>query len=126
MPRASFEKLAERQEQEGSQRFKNPRNAAAGSLRQKDPRITASRMLDIFIFNLQQIDGEELTSHAQSLKYLESLGFKVSPEYFVTDDIEAAVHQIETIGTLRGKLPYDIDGAVVKVDNLSQLSLIHI
>lgn len=120
MPRSSFEKLAERQEREGGQRFKNPRNAAAGSLRQKDPRITASRMLDIFIFNLQQIEGKEITSHAQSLEYLASLGFKVSPEYFVTDDIEAAVGQIEKIGTLRGKLPYDIDGAVVKVDSLSQ------
>lgn len=76
MPRSSFEKLAERQEREGGQRFKNPRNAAAGSLRQKDPKITASRMLDIFIFNLQQIEGKEITSHAQSLEYLASLGFR--------------------------------------------------
>ncbi len=120
MPRISFEKLAEQQEREGNQRFKNPRNAAAGSLRQKDPKVTAGRMLDIFIFNVQQVQGVTLTSHAQSLAYLAELGFKVSPGYFETDSMDEVIRQIEEIGTLRGRLNYDIDGAVVKVDNFSQ------
>lgn len=120
MPRISFEKLAEQQEREGNQRFKNPRNAAAGSLRQKDPKVTAGRMLDIFIFNVQQVQGVTLTSHAQSLAYLAGLGFKVSPGYFETDSMDEVIRQIEKIGTLRGRLNYDIDGAVVKVDNFSQ------
>ena len=120
MPRSSFEKLARQQEEEGSSRFKNPRNAAAGSLRQKDPKITAKRMLDIFVFNLQQIEGITLSSHAESLRYLAELGFKVSPDYYVTSDIEDAIHKIEEIGDLRGKLSFDIDGAVVKVDSFAQ------
>ncbi|MBS4786457.1 MAG: NAD-dependent DNA ligase LigA [Clostridiales bacterium] len=120
MPRTSFEKLAERQEREGNQRFKNPRNAAAGSLRQKDPKVTAGRMLDIFIFNVQQIEGKVLTSHAESLAYLEKLGFKVSPDYYETDNIDQVIRRIEEIGELRGKLNFDIDGAVVKVDSFAQ------
>ena len=76
MPRASFFELVEQQELEGEQPFKNPRNAAAGSLRQKDPKITASRKLDIFIFNVQQVRGREFASHTESLDYLRSLGFK--------------------------------------------------
>ena len=120
MPRSSFEKLARQQEEEGSSRFKNPRNVAAGSLRQKDPKITAKRMLDIFVFNLQQIEGITLSSHAESLRYLAELGFKVSPDYYVTSDIEDAIHKIEEIGDLRGKLSFDIDGAVVKVDSFAQ------
>lgn len=119
MPRTSFEQVVGRQETEGVQPFKNPRNAAAGSLRQKDPKITASRRLDIFVFNIQQIQGESVFSHKQSLDLLAELGFKVIPSYRVCDDIDDATGEIERIGRQRGDYPFDIDGAVVKVDRFS-------
>ena len=120
MPRASFFELVEQQELEGEQPFKNPRNAAAGSLRQKDPKITAGRKLDMFIFNVQQVRGREFTSHTESLDYLRSLGFKTVPTYkkcTETDEIKA---EIERIGTERADFSFDIDGVVIKVNDLSQ------
>lgn len=113
---ASFEELTKRQEENEEKTFKNPRNAAAGSLRQKNSKITASRNLDIFIFNIQQIRGTELTSHLQSLNYLTELGFPTA-FYNVYDNINDAIDEIERIGNLRGQLDYAIDGAVVKVDS---------
>ncbi len=120
MPKESFQVLALRQEAAGERVFKNPRNAAAGSLRQKNSKITAKRGLSIFVFNLQLIEGEEITSHSQSLKLLEELGFTVSPEYFCTDSMDEVMQEIERIGQQRQQLPYDIDGAVVKVDSFAQ------
>ena len=119
MPRESFEKVVAYQEEHDLPPFKNPRNAAAGSLRQKDPAITAKRGLDIFVFNVQQ-SSEPFESHAQSLERLAQLGFPVSPEYRVYEDIEEAIRRIEEIGRLRGTLRFDIDGAVLKVDSLAQ------
>ena len=98
----------------------NPRNAAAGSLRQKDPKITAQRTLDIFVFNIQVIEGETITTHADALKRLHELGFTVSPLYCRTGDIETVIEKIREIGNERGTFSYPIDGAVVKVDSFSQ------
>ncbi|MEG2842728.1 MAG: NAD-dependent DNA ligase LigA, partial [Ruthenibacterium sp.] len=120
MPKEAFLKLVEEQEINDKQPFKNPRNAAAGSLRQKDSSITAQRGLSIFVFNLQQLHGQTITNHKQSLDVIKAFGFPVSPRYTLFDDIEAAITEIETIGTLRGTLPYDIDGAVVKVNDFTQ------
>ena len=119
MPRAAFEKLVEEQELADKTPFKNPRNAAAGSLRQKDSKITATRGLSLFIFNVQQMEGKTFDTHHESLDYLKQLGFPVSPRYTVFDDIEQAIEEIQTIGELRATLPFDIDGAVIKVDSLS-------
>lgn len=120
MPRRSFERVVEQQELDGEQRFKNPRNAAAGSLRQKDPRITAKRMLDIFIFNIQQVEGVTLNGHAEALAYLQQLGFQVSPNYRICHTIDEVLEAIAAIGEGRGQLGFDIDGAVVKVDDFTQ------
>jgi len=121
MPRQNFERVVRDQELGGEQPFKNPRNAAAGSLRQKNARITAGRGLDIFVFNIQALEGEEdVTGHAQSLDYLRELGFKVIPDYKTYTDIGDAVARVEEIGESRGALPYDIDGAVIKVDSFAQ------
>lgn len=117
MSTESFQRLVEQQEENEEKTFKNPRNAAAGSLRQKDSRITAQRDLSIFIFNIQQIQGKEITSHKESLDYLKALGFPVADFYSVFTDIEDVINEIERIGQLRGSLPYGIDGAVVKVDD---------
>ena len=120
MSHDSFLSLCARQELQEEKPFKNPRNAAAGSLRQKDPRVTATRELDIFVFNLQQVEGETLSSHAQSLKWMQELGLTVPPFYKVCDTIEEVLEEVRRIGELRGSLPYSIDGAVVKVDQFSQ------
>lgn len=120
MPRDAFERLAKEQEESGRQVFKNPRNAAAGSLRQKDAAITAARGLSIFVFNVQQVEGHTLTGHQESLDYLKEMGFPVSPRYSRFENVEDVLREIEAIGTLRGTLPYDIDGAVVKVDDFEQ------
>ena len=120
MPHKAFQKLCEEQELQGAAPFKNPRNAAAGSLRQKDPKVTGSRGLGIFIFNVQQVRGMELTSHAASLDYLKQLGLPVSPRYHLVDNIEDAIAEIEQIGTERAALGFDMDGAVIKVDSLAQ------
>ena len=123
MPHEAFQKLCAEQELQGAAPFKNPRNAAAGSLRQKDAKITGSRGLSIFIFNVQQIRGKELTTHAESLDYLKSLGLPVSPRYHVVHDIEDAIAEIEQIGQNRSKLDFDMDGAVIKVNHFAQRDL---
>ena len=118
MPKEVFLNLVQKQEEEGKKIFKNPRNAASGSVRQKDSKITAERNLDIFVFNIQQISDEyKLTSHKQSLDLLKDFGFKVSPRYNVYDNIEDVIKEIENIGNMRGNFSFEIDGAVVKVDN---------
>lgn len=124
MPKKSFEKLIKRQEIDGEQPAKNPRNAAAGSLRQKDSKVTAQRELDIFIFNVQQIEGCELFSHKQSLELMRELGFKVIDGYEAFTDIEKAIEKITAIGDNRGDLSYDIDGAVIKVDEFKDRNVL--
>lgn len=124
MPVKSFERVVEAQELAGEQPFKNPRNAAAGSLRQKNPKITARRGLDIFVFNVQQVEGRELASHSDSLDFMKSLGFKVIPEYKAYDDIEEVIRDIELIGESRGSYPFGIDGAVVKVNDFAHRELL--
>lgn len=118
MPRKAFEALVEQQELDGEKPFKNPRNAAAGSLRQKDPKITAKRGLDILIFNIQQVNGAELNSHSRSLEMLRNLGFPVVEEK-ISDSAGEISEIIDGIGENRSKYPYDIDGAVVKADSFS-------
>ena len=119
MPKKSFEKLNEQQEKEGKPLFANPRNAAAGSLRQLDSKIAAKRGLDIYIFNIQLIEGVEFTSHTQTLDYLKKLKFKVIPQKCLSNvaDID---REILDINENRERLTCDIDGAVIKVDNLLQ------
>lgn len=119
MPRKSFYAENARREEEGEPLFKNPRNAAAGSLRQLDPKITASRGLDILIFNLQKCDEKTFSTHTESLDFLESMGFKVVPVRPVCKDISSAISEIEKIGRGDYHLDFDIDGAVIKVNDLS-------
>lgn len=120
MPKKSFDRVVDRQLINDEKPFKNPRNAAAGSLRQKDSEVAATRGLDIFVFNIQQIDGKELTSHKESLDYLKELGFNTIPYYERVDDIETAFEKVLQIGEKRGELEFDIDGAVIKVDDFSE------
>ncbi|MEG2053521.1 MAG: NAD-dependent DNA ligase LigA, partial [Oscillospiraceae bacterium] len=120
MPHKAFLQLVAEQEINGKPPFKNPRNAAAGSLRQKDSKAAGARNLSIFVFNLQQINGVEITSHSQSLNYLKQLGFKTSPNFECFNNIEDVIKKIKEIGEKRGEYGYDIDGAVVKVDNFTQ------
>ena len=121
MPRAVFLKLVRQQEDEGKQPFKNPRNAASGSIRQKNSKITRERRLDIFIFNLQQAsDDFTVATHKESLDKLKDFGFNVCPRYILCDDIEEAIKQVEIIGNMRGEFSFDIDGAVIKVNDLAQ------
>ena len=124
MPKESFASLVQAQEEAGDKPFKNPRNAAAGSLRQKNAQITASRKLDIFVFNIQRIEGEKLSSHKQSLDFLRELGFRTIPEYTRVDSIGEAVERVRAIGQKRRGLPYDIDGAVLKVDDFGSRALL--
>lgn len=120
MPREVFFDIVKDQEINEEKPFKNPRNAAAGSLRQKDPTITAKRRLDIFVFNIQQIEGVTLYSHKESLDFLCDLGFTVIPSYKCYDNINDVIANINDIGESRGNYSFDIDGAVVKVDDFSQ------
>ena len=124
MPKASFEKLNEDREASGEPIFANPRNAAAGSLRQLDSKITAGRKLDIFIFNIQQAQGIEYETHSEGFEILEKMGFKVSPWRNKFSSIEDAYKEIMRIGEERGNLPFDIDGAVVKINSLRQRELL--
>lgn len=119
MPKSSFAQLIKAQEENAEQLFKNPRNAAAGSLRQKDPRVTATRKLDLFIFNIQQIQGHTLTSHKESLDFLKQLGFLVSPSYPIYSNTDDILNEIAQIGKNRTQFAYDIDGAVIKVDRFT-------
>ena len=118
MPKKSFHQLNERQEAEGKPLFANPRNAAAGSLRQLDPKIAAQRKLDILIFNVQLAEGVEFLSHGESLQYLRDLGFKVI-DAKILRAASAVVDYVMSINEDREKLSCDIDGAVIKVNELS-------
>ena len=119
MPRDSFLKLVEQQELADEQPFKNPRNAAAGSLRQKHAEVTAKRRLDIFVFNVQQMTGGLHGTHAESLTWMRKLGFK-TVEFRLCETYQEIREQISRIGEERAKLPYDIDGVVIKVNDLAQ------
>lgn len=119
MPHDAFFALKEEQELQDKVPFKNPRNAAAGSLRQKDAKITAARGLSIFVFNLQQVRGRSFARHSETLDFIKHMGFPVSPRYRVFTSIDDALKEIEAIGQMRGTLAYDIDGAVIKVDDLA-------
>lgn len=119
MSKTVFTKLNAQREREGQPLFANPRNVAAGSLRQLDPKICASRHLSIIVFNLQAQDGPVSTSHRETLDRLEQLGFPVSPNRPVLEDIEDVCEEIARMGEARGELPFEIDGAVVKVDDLA-------
>ena len=120
MPRGVFAKLVEKQDENGEKSFKNPRNAAAGSLRQKDPKVTASRQLDIFVFNIQRSSEEGITGHKQSIEFLHSLGFKTIPVCNKFSSIDGVLAELERIGEIRTGLAYDTDGAVIKVDSFAQ------
>ena len=119
MPRESFAALNRKREEEQQPLFANPRNAAAGSLRQLDSTVTAKRNLAIFVFNLQAIEGETLRSHSESLAYLEQIGFTVIPYHKIVQTPQEAIACIEEIGAMRERLPYDIDGVVLKLDSFS-------
>lgn len=113
-----FEKMNEEREITGEPLFANARNAAAGSLRQLNSKITAKRPLDIYIFNVQKSDSVLFSSHEESLLYLEKIGFQVNPVKVLCKDIDQAIKEIEKIGEEREALSFGIDGAVIKVDNL--------
>ena len=119
MPKTVFEKLNLEREEEGKPLFANPRNAAAGSLRQLDPKIAAQRKLDILIFNVQLAEGVEFATHEESLKYLKDRKFKVVGAKFYVD-ADKVVSRIAEINDTREKFTFDIDGAVVKLNDLSQ------
>lgn len=119
MPKKVFHALNEERERRGEALFANPRNAAAGSLRQLDPKVAAARKLDIAVFNIQLVDGETFSTHLETLDYLQSKGFKVIPHYSCIQ-VSQATQRIAEIGESRESFPFDIDGAVVKVNNLSQ------
>lgn len=124
MPKKSFELLNLEKEENGEQTFANPRNAAAGSLRQLDSKITAERKLDIFIFNVQQVSESIAETHLEALKYLADAGFKVIPNEKTFKTMEEAYEEIQRIGAERSNLPFDIDGAVVKVNSFRQRELL--
>ena len=119
MPRDVFQKLITEQQNNDEVPFKNPRNAAAGSLRQKNPKIVAKRKLDIFVFNLQRVDGIDFKTHSETLDYLKSIGFKTSPTYKRYTDINEAFEEVLRIGQERDSFSFDIDGAVIKVNSLT-------
>ena len=119
MPKKVFHALNEEREKRGEALFANPRNAAAGSLRQLDPKIAAQRRLDIAVFNIQWAENEDFHSHTQGINYLADKGFKVIP-HVICSSIEEAVAQVQAIGEDRENYPFDIDGAVIKVDDLAQ------
>ena len=120
---ATFERLVAEQENNGEKPFKNPRNAAAGSLRQKDAKVTARRGLDIFVFNIQAAEGAEFSTHVQTLDFLTELGFPTA-SYRSFDTIEGVLEEIDRIDNTRGELPCEIDGAVVKLNSLSDRALL--
>lgn len=119
MPKKVFHALNEEREKRGEALFANPRNAAAGSLRQLDPKIAAARKLDAILFNIQWAEGISFQSHSESLDFLKDKGFKVIPHYSCSG-LDAVFHHITEIGENRGSFQFDIDGAVIKVDDLAQ------
>ena len=118
MSHSSFDSLIEKQENLGEKTFKNPRNAAAGSLRQKNSSVTKERDLDIFCFNIQSITNKQFNSHSETLEFLISLGFPVIPDFKVCKNFDEIISEIEAIGSNRGNLEYDIDGVVIKLNDL--------
>ena len=124
MPNEAFDRVNARQEIAGGKLFANPRNCAAGTLRQLDPTIVAERELAIFVFNIQTCEGRTFESHAETLAFLAAEGFPVSPAYQVCEDSETVWQAISAIGQDRFALPYGIDGAVVKLDNLAQREIL--
>ena len=119
MPKRVFHALNEEREKRGEALFANPRNAAAGSLRQLDPKVAASRKLDIAVFNVQWAENETFRTHLETLDFLKGKGFKVIPHYTAAN-IEEAVSHVAAIGERREDFPFDIDGAVIKVNDLAQ------
>jgi DNA ligase (NAD+) len=119
IPKKKFVQLNERQEENGQPVFANPRNAAAGSLRQLDPKVTASRPLDIFVFSILMVEGKELRKHSEALDYMKKIGFKTS-QYEVCKDIYEVIKLCEKWEEKRHDLPFEIDGLVVKVNDLTQ------
>lgn len=124
MPVSSFIELNRIREETEQPLFANPRNAAAGSLRQLNSKITSERNLSIFVFNIQQIEGKNIISHTEGLDYLKFLGFKVSPTYKTFYSIDSAYGEIMSIGEMRGELGFDIDGAVIKINNLNMRKIL--
>lgn len=124
MAKKSFARLNEEREADGQPTFANPRNAAAGSLRQLDSAVAAKRGLDIFVFNVQRSEGIEFKTHLESLRFLRDAGFKVITNDREFETIDAAFDEIENIGEARRGLYYDIDGAVIKVNDLSQRQIL--
>ena len=119
MPHKSFELVNKERDRLGEQLFANPRNAAAGSLRQLESSVTAKRKLDIFVFNIQKCDSHKFETHSESLAYLSKLGFKVSPYYNSFSTVSSVFAEIEKFDNIRKDLDFDIDGAVIKVDSLA-------
>ncbi len=120
MPKKAFEQLNEKREEAGDQLFANPRNAAAGSIRQLDSSIAAERALDIFVFNLESIEDKSLTTHVEALDYLKLLGFKVSQDVSVCRTAADIIKVCNEWSDKRGELPFEIDGLVIKVNSLEQ------
>jgi DNA ligase (NAD+) len=120
MPKKSFQKLNAHREEEGQELFANPRNAAAGSLRQLDPKIAASRNLDIFLYGVGKLEGHSVDSHDESLTYLSHLGFKTNPEWKKCGNIDEVIEYVNGWQEKRPDLPYEIDGIVIKVNSLYQ------
>ncbi len=118
--KADFKKLNEQREKDGEPLFANPRNAAAGSLRQLDSSVAAKRKLDIFVFNIQRCEGKTFDSHYESLMFLAEMGFKTVPNKGVHQKAEEAFERVLEIGRERETLSFDIDGAVIKIDSLLQ------
>ncbi|MGG3561984.1 NAD-dependent DNA ligase LigA [Neobacillus rhizosphaerae] len=119
MSNESFEKVLEREKNKGGKKYKNPRNLAVGTLRQLDPSIVRERNLDIFVFNLEIAEGKNFSSHSETLEWLKEQGFTITPNYKVCTTADEVWEAITKIGEERNSLPYGIDGAVVKVDNLN-------
>ena len=119
MPKKVFHALNQEREKRGEALFANPRNAAAGSLRQLDPKVAASRKLDILVFNVQWMEPGQFKTHIETLDYLKEKGFKVIPHYSC-DQVEQAITYVTQVGENRDQYQFDIDGAVIKVNSLSQ------
>ncbi len=119
MPKAVFQRLNDQREIRGQSLFANPRNAAAGSLRQLNPKVAAARSLDIIVFNIQLSEAKQFETHAASLEYLRSLKFKVIP-YAILDNVQDCWREIQRLGEERESFPFDIDGAVLKLNNLAE------
>ncbi|WP_028401206.1 NAD-dependent DNA ligase LigA [Ectobacillus panaciterrae] len=118
MPKRSFGKLNAEKEEKGEMLFANPRNAAAGSLRQLDPKIAAQRNLSFFVYGLTDLEGQTITAHSEALDFLEKLGFKTNPHRRVCNTIEEVIAYVEEWQAKRPELDYEIDGIVIKVDNV--------